>query len=65
MPALIHPSTTRLQPAAAASGQPMRHPHYDCQDLPHALKITVFVPGVDASGVEIASRGPDLVVTAR
>jgi HSP20 family protein len=65
MPTLIHPSTTRPQPDAATPGPPTRHPHYDCQDLPHALKLTVFVPGVDASGVDIASRGPDLVVTAR
>jgi HSP20 family molecular chaperone IbpA len=25
----------------------------------------VYVPGVDASGVEIEARGPDLLVTAR
>ncbi len=65
MPTLIHPQTTRRQPDAAKPARPMRHPHYDCQELPHALKITVFVPGVDASGVELSSHGPDLVVTAR
>lgn len=43
----------------------LRSPHYDCMDLPHALKLTLYVPGVDASGVEITTQGPDLFVTAR
>jgi HSP20 family protein len=42
-----------------------RSPHYDCVDLPHVLKLTLYVPGVDASGVDITTQGPDLVVTAR
>ncbi len=29
------------------------------------MKVAVYVPGVEASGVEITLRGPDLVVTAR
>jgi len=29
------------------------------------VKLTVFVPGVEAAGVEITTRGPDLTVTAR
>jgi HSP20 family molecular chaperone IbpA len=29
------------------------------------MRLTVYVPGVDASGVEITARGPDLTVTAR
>ena len=29
------------------------------------MKLTVYVPGVEAAGVEIEVRGPDLVVTAR
>lgn len=43
----------------------LRSPHYDCMDLPAALKLTVYVPGVDASGVDITTQGPDLFVTAR
>lgn len=63
MPTLIHPALARpTEPAVAASFRP---PHYDCQDLPDALKLTVYVPGVDGHGVEISSRGPDLVITAR
>ena len=42
-----------------------RQPHFECTDLPQALKIVALVPGVDASGVEIVTRGTDLVITAR
>ena len=42
-----------------------RSPHYDCMDLSSALKLVIYVPGVDASGVEITTQGPDLFVTAR
>jgi len=47
------------------SKQEFRSPHYDCVDLPAALKLTLYVPGVDASGVDITTAGPDLFVTAR
>jgi HSP20 family protein len=47
------------------SKQDFRSPHYDCMDLPAALKLTLYVPGVDASGVDITTQGPDLFVTAR
>ena len=47
------------------SKQDFRSPHYDCMDLSAALKLVVYVPGVDASGVDITSQGPDLFVTAR
>ncbi len=43
----------------------LRSPAFECHDLPDAVRLEVFVPGVEASGVEITSRGPDLVVTAR
>ncbi len=42
-----------------------RQPSYDCREHPEALKITVYVPGVEASGVSIEVNGPDLIVTAR
>ena len=45
--------------------QAIRAPHYDCRDLPSALKLVVYVPGVDAGGVEITTQGPDIFVTAR
>jgi HSP20 family molecular chaperone IbpA len=42
-----------------------RQPSYDCRELADAVKLTVYIPGVDASGVEIEARGPDLLITAR
>lgn len=53
------------------SGRPVsavgetRSPHYDCQQHGDAIDLTVFLPGVDAPGVEIVVRGPDLVVIGR
>ncbi len=40
-------------------------PSYDCQERRGAMKLTVYVPGVESSGVEIEARGGDLTVTAR
>jgi len=34
-------------------------------DLPQALKLAIYVPGVDAAGVELTTKGTDLLVTAR
>lgn len=42
-----------------------RHPHYECSELGETLRLTVYVPGVDSSGVEITAKGPDLTITAR
>jgi len=43
----------------------LRAPNYDCREQADALQLVVYVPGVTAAGVEIATRGPDLTVTAR
>jgi len=64
MHSIIHPTKPSRIPATETA-QPYRSPHYDCQDQMRSLKLIVYVPGVDATGVEIASRGPDLTVTAR
>lgn len=62
----IIPSLSPSSPLAPAeSTLGFRQPRFECVDLPQALKLVVLVPGVEASGVEIVSRGPDLVVTAR
>ena len=42
-----------------------RRPNFDCREQAGALQLVVYVPGVTAPGVEIATRGPDLTVTAR
>jgi HSP20 family protein len=50
---------------AATSNPDFRSPHYECMDLPQALKLAVYIPGVDAPGVEVTTQGTDLFVTAR
>ena len=51
--------------SSVPASMPVRTPHYDCVQESDALKVIIFVPGVEASGVEISRRGPDLTVTAR
>lgn len=69
MNTIIHPlkpaSRRTRSPEATVNTVAARKPHYDCQDVEDGLRVTVYVPGVDASGVEITTRGPDLLVTAR
>ncbi len=59
----IHNPILRHRSAPAREG--VRAPRYECADLPQGLRLTVFVPGVEQSGVEIMSQGPDLFVRAR
>jgi HSP20 family protein len=42
-----------------------RRPNFDCREHANTLQLVVYVPGVTGAGVEIATRGPDLTVTAR
>ena len=60
----IIPTISPKRPAREASSA-SRQPHFECSNLAQAMKLEVLVPGVDASGVEIATRGPDLFLTAR
>lgn len=64
MHTIIHP-TSPARPRPAAPAASFRQPYYDCKELTQAVKLTVYVPGVEAAGVEIVPHGPDLVVTAR
>ena len=59
------PTNSRSKALARASTEAFRQPAYDCQEHDDVMKLTVYVPGVDASGVEIEGRGADLTVTAR
>jgi HSP20 family molecular chaperone IbpA len=72
MPTIIHRHDNKRFPALSPSNGPaakptpdFRSPHYECRDLPQALKLDVYVPGVDAAGVELTTRDTDLFVTAR
>jgi HSP20 family molecular chaperone IbpA len=57
--------SSRNRSAYKASHASFRQPSYDCRELPDAVTIVVYVPGVGGSGVEIEAHGPDLVITAR
>jgi HSP20 family protein len=57
-------TSSRHRSAFEASNATFRQPNYDCRERPDAITIVVYVPGVGASGVEVESHGPDLVVTA-
>ena len=67
MHTIIHPliPSHRSPAAEPASVDAFRQPNYDCQDHRSAMKLVVYVPGVDAVGVEIEAWGTDLTVTAR
>ncbi len=65
MPTTIIPTLSRPRSRQDAANSHVRQPHFECADLPQALKLDVYIPGVDASDVEITTRGPDLVVHAR
>ena len=54
------PSPTRSsRPPEAKTAESFRQPNYDCRDHPDAVKLAVYVPGVDAAGVDEA--GDDVV----
>ncbi len=64
MHTIIRSPRARQLATAVASKNAFRRPHYDCQEQTDALILSIYVPGVDAGGVEIDVEGPDLVVTA-
>lgn len=61
----IIPTHHRSSARPAELPTAFRQPHFECTELPQALKIEVLVPGVDPGGVDITTRGPDLLVRAR
>lgn len=67
MHTIIHPlnPSTRSEATEPTSHVGFRQPNYDCQEHPDAMKLVVYVPGVDAAGVEIEAHGSDLTVTAK
>ena len=67
MHTIIEPKSpvTRTRAARPADDAAYLKPHFDCRGDQAALTLTVYIPGVDASGVSIEARGPDIIVTAR
>jgi HSP20 family protein len=59
------PTTRRSKLATTASHDAFRQPAYECQEHTATMKLVVYVPGVDASAVEIEGRGADLTITAK
>lgn len=59
------PAVSPSNGSAAKPHPDLRSPHYECMDLPQALRLDVYVPGVEAAGVELTTQGTDLVLTAR
>lgn len=58
-------TVSRSRTAARVATHAFRKPNYDCREQADMLKLVIYVPGVEASGVEIEWRGADLTVTAR
>ena len=67
MHTIIHhlPTDRRSKASLKLSPDGFRQPAYDCQEDADAMKLVVYVPGVDAAGVEIEGSGSDLTVTAK
>lgn len=67
MPTIIQtrPASRARRPESSSSTPKFRQPSYDCREHPDSVRLTVYIPGVAESGVEIEARGPDLVITAR
>jgi HSP20 family molecular chaperone IbpA len=62
VPTIRRPKTAAI---AVSRPDPRREPVFETQALGDAMRLTLYVPGVAASGVDIEGRGADLVVTAR
>lgn len=67
MHTIIRPLKSASRPRRTEVERPalFRRPHFDCAESADVVTLTVYAPGVDASGVEITTQGPDLTVTAR
>jgi HSP20 family molecular chaperone IbpA len=62
LPSLRNPGRSdQLDHASSA----FRQPSYECKETRDGMQIIVYIPGVDASGIEIEGRGADLTVTAQ
>jgi HSP20 family molecular chaperone IbpA len=61
---IIRSLDSRQPSPAFARSDAFRRPHYDCLEQMDALKLIVYIPGVDPAGVDLEIHGPDLIVTA-
>ncbi|MBL9198965.1 MAG: Hsp20/alpha crystallin family protein [Opitutaceae bacterium] len=61
----IRRAKTNAPASPVANAVALREPVFETQELGDAMRLTVYVPGVAARGVEVEGRGADLTVTAR
>ena len=59
MHTIIHRHNHSRFPNPASTTQDFRSPHYECLDLPQSLKLAVYVPGVDAGGIELTGTAQE------
>jgi HSP20 family protein len=67
MHTIIHPPLPKSRTTGVEPTSPdvFRQPNYDCQERAGNMQLVVYVPGVEAAGVEIEAHGADLTITAR
>jgi HSP20 family molecular chaperone IbpA len=65
MHTIINSRRSARRPRLAQAVETFRQPSYDCRDNADTMTLSVYVPGVDAAGVDIETLGPDLMITAR
>jgi HSP20 family molecular chaperone IbpA len=64
MHTIINSRRSARRPRLAQAVETFRQPSYDCRDHADTMTLSVYVPGVDAAGVDIETLGPDLMITA-
>ena len=62
---LLSTSIPSSSPTRAGRTAAFREPVYECRETEHGLRLTVYLPGVEAHGVDSEGSGADLTVTAR
>lgn len=58
-----HRRTSRK--GANTAGLDFISPHYESELTPEGMKLSVYMPSVEANGIEIIVRGPDLTIIGR
>jgi HSP20 family molecular chaperone IbpA len=64
MHSILQTTTTRRHVVHSSPETAFRSPQFDCRPQDGALRVLVYVPGVEPAGVEIVASDTDLTVTA-
>jgi HSP20 family protein len=66
MHTIIDPVLPESRPASTrTAAESFCQPKYDTQELHDGIKLVVYLPGIDAAGVDIEAHTRDLMITAR